>query len=244
MPRQAPSSQAKVRAKPSTVKAGSAKAKTSKAKAAKASSPPLSRDDQLARAALQLAAKHPWSDVTLEDLAHAAGLPFASVQAAFPDLEAVPPAVVQFITRESEKAFSSPPDLPDEELSPRDLLGDLLMTRFDVLQTHRAGILGLTRALQAEPPLVADVVQAQIHAVRSLLAHANVLSPVPWKGFVQTLGFWALYVAVFRRWCSDETPDLAPTLATLDRVLHHAEPFAHALAPTGIEPECCSAKKT
>lgn len=72
-----------------------------------------------------------------------------------------------------------------------------------------------------------------------MLEAAGIASAGP-LGLLRAKGLLAVWLAVLRVWLLDESPDLAPTMAALDRHLRRAEQFAVRLdgfVPPGAGPD-------
>ncbi|MBC7800689.1 MAG: hypothetical protein H7Z10_08700, partial [Gemmatimonadaceae bacterium] len=111
--------------------------------------------------------------------------------------------------------------IPQTEPSPRERLFDLLMARFDALQPNRAGIQQLMQALPTDPGTSMLLYAATLRSMKWMLDGAS----IPSTGLVGGLrvhGLLALWLYAMRTWEKDESPDLAATMATVDRGLDRA----------------------
>ena len=176
-----------------------------------------STEDKIAKATLILAATHPWADLTLDHIARKAKISRAQITARYTDTYAVLPLLVRHITARTvvEIGKASPQD------SPRDRLFDAMMTRFDVLQTHRESLLNIVRAMRHDRRMGLALLPAQCQAMGDMLAAAGLpCSPLATAGLVGIYGFaiWA--------WVRDSTVDMAKTMSALDRGLRSAERLA------------------
>ena len=114
---------------------------------------------------------------------------------------------------------------PDQDLSPRDRLFDLMMERFDVLNENRAAIVSILNAFRFDPK---QAVISLPHLGRSMswMLEAAGLETGGIKGAAKVLGLTALYLKVLRTWKDDDTEDMSATMAALDKSLSHAEEWA------------------
>jgi len=177
-------------------------------------------NDRIILAALSVAAKRPWHEVTLDRVAKAGKLSLAATSAVFASTDAIPPAIVGFIDAETTANIGA----FDRDASPRERLFEILMARFDVLQAHRQGLLAIAEACRKSPALGLAVIQRQWQGMRTMLQLAGIEPDAP-----QIIGLLALYHHVLRHWEHDTSPDMAKTMATLDRSLAHAETVMAAL---------------
>jgi AcrR family transcriptional regulator len=181
--------------------------------------------DRIIDAALALIAERGWRHVSLAAMADAAGLPILQVYRLFPSRTAV---LCGLLRRVDAAVLATPLDLEADE-KPRDRVFDLLMRRFDALQPHRAALEALRRDLPADPCTALALGAALLGSMRLILEAAG----LPAHGFGGSIAVKltaAAYLAAAQTWSRDESPDLAPTMATLDRRLRGIERW---LSPGG-----------
>lgn len=155
-----------------------------------------------------------WADVTLAEAARDAGLAMARVRRRFPSKAAV---LLRFGTLADEAALAG----ATIEGGAREKLFDMLMNRFEVLQSHRGGVLALLTALRTDPATALFLYTATIGSMRWLLDAAG----VPAQGLTGQLrvhGLTAIWLYALRAWERDESPDLSGTMAAIDRGLDRA----------------------
>ena len=95
------------------------------------------------------------------------------------------------------------------------------MSRFDVLQANRRGVLALMDALRTDPGTTLFLWLATLRSMRWLLDAAG----VPTAGVVGELrvqGMGAVWGYALRAWQKDESADMASTMAAVDRGLDRA----------------------
>ncbi len=172
-------------------------------------------DTALIGAAFEEATRKGWTMVTVAGAARAAGLSLADARARFPARE----AILLRLGQHADRAALADP-LP--EGSPREQLFDLLMRRFDALQPYRAGIGALMRALPMEPATALMLADGTRRSMGWMLEAAGI--PIAGaRGAARVTGAVALWLYAARTWLSDDSPDLAATMAALDRGLDRAE---------------------
>src|SRR5262249_45818248 len=123
--------------------------------------------------------------------------------------------------RVDEAVLAAPPAAePDER--PRDRVFDLLMRRFDALQSYKPGFVVLHRELPRDPLTAVAVGGNLLHSVAWTFEAAGV-GRGGIGGMVAVKLTLAAYLATQRVWLRDDSPDLAPTMAELDRRLRGVE---------------------
>src|SRR5215467_7342085 len=90
-------------------------------------------------AALELAAKKPWSDVTLRDIADAAGVSLRELRELFTSKAAL---IAELLRAADDEVLRKTPKRSEGQ-SKRDVLFDVIMTRFDVLAPYKPALKSL-----------------------------------------------------------------------------------------------------
>ena len=175
-------------------------------------------DTALVTAAFRLAGEQGWSGLNVAKAARAAGLPLAEARARFASRGAI---LLRFGRLADQAALLDAPD----DGPVRDRLFDLLMRRFDVLQTHRAGVKALLRSLPSDPATALMLASATQHSMRWMLQGAGITATGP-RGAVQERGLLAIWLWAVRAWERDESDDLSGTMAAVDSALQRADRIA------------------
>lgn len=180
--------------------------------------------DKIVLAALELAALQGWETLTLQDVAEEAGITMVELHGLVDDKFDILNALGRMIDRKTLHNMSA----IDPATSPRDVLFDIFMDRFDVLNDHRDGIIAILNSFKMDPK------QAMIsmpHLCRSMswMLEAAQINTNGIKGAVKVTAITALYLKSLRVWMKDETADLSQTMAALDKSLERAEQFANSL---------------
>jgi AcrR family transcriptional regulator len=182
-----------------------------------------SEADRLINAALLLTAQHGWRGLSMAAIAAEAGLPILTLYRVFPSK---PTLLCAFSRRIDETVLAAPLDLdpagadPDER--PRDRVFDLLMRRFDALRPHRDAIEVLGRELPGDPVSALALGAALLRSMAWMLEAAGIATG-GLRGAIAIKLTAGAYAATLRIWLRDDTPDLAPTMAALDRRLRGIE---------------------
>jgi ubiquinone biosynthesis protein COQ9 len=178
----------------------------------------LQFDTALVTAAFRLAGEQGWSKVNVAVAARDAGLSLAEARERFPSRGAI---LLRFGRLADQAALTE--TATDGPV--RDRLFDLLMRRFDLLQTHRAGVEALLRTLPTDPATALLLACATRRSMRWMLQAAGVTA-TGLRGDLQAKGLMAVWLWAVRAWERDHSDDLSGTMAAVDNALQRAEQAA------------------
>jgi len=151
-------------------------------------------------------------------IAAEAGLPFLRIYRAFPSK----PAILRGFFRRIDEAVLSAPVEGEPDERPRDRVFDLLMCRYDALGPYKEALEVLGRELPTDPCTALALGTRLLRSMQWMLEAAEI-STGGISGIVAVKLTAAAYMATFRVWLHDDSPDLAPTMAALDRRLRGIE---------------------
>jgi AcrR family transcriptional regulator len=183
-----------------------------------ASRPAASERDRIIGAALRLVAEQGWRRLSLGAVAAEAGLPILAVYRHFGSRAAI---LCGFFRGIDEAVLAAPVEA-EADARPRDQVFDLLMRRFDALRPYRDALAVLGRELPADPCTALALGARLLRSIAWMLEAAGI-SAAGLSGAVATKLTAATYLATMRVWLRDDSSDLAPTMATLDRRLRGIE---------------------
>ncbi len=183
-------------------------------------------DRDVTAALMRVAARDGWASTTLAKVAAEAGTTLAALRARFDDRTALLDRFDAVIDA-TVLAGTAPPSAAD---TVKDRLFDVLMRRFDALAPHRPGVLAFWAGLRRDPLAALCRLPAALNSMRWMLEAASVPSSGS-SGLLRAKALLAVWLSACRAWETDETPDLAPTMAALDKALTRAESLAEALEP-------------
>lgn len=191
-----------------------------KKKAKKASSQrPLIID-----ATLKTAAQKKWGEVTLGDIAKNAKISVVDVQKFFLNRDDILPAIVETFDAQVERIVGKSLTMG----KPEDRLFEVIMARFDILQTHRPAILSILNSLRQNPSSLRQLLPAQMKSMQNMLRIAGLVQDEP-KNTMSAFGLGAIYAASLYSWQKDESKDMTATMAALDRHIKRAGKLAEIL---------------
>lgn len=193
-------------------------------KASKKTDPVAS--DQVVVAAFDLAARLGWRHVGLADIAAESKLSLAELYGRYRSKTAI---LIAF-ARAIDAAVLAGTGAPSKDESVRDRLFDALMRRFEAQGPYKDGLAAVLRDGAGGPAALlcggASLLRSMAWTLESAGVGSNGL-----KGRLRTKGLLVVYLSSLRVWLRDETEDLAPTMAALDRQLARAESLAKGDLP-------------
>ena len=183
--------------------------------------------DRILDAALQLAAEMPWRAISMEMIAERAGATLARVHGFYPSK----PAILRAFFRRVDEQVLKEHDFGDRDEPPRERLLDVLLRRLDVLGRHRDAMRSIWRDTACDPVTLLYLAPSMGKAMAWSLEAAGIMAWGP-GGLLRVKGLAAIFASALPVWLRDETQDLGPTTAYLDRNLRRAESFARTMCPS------------
>lgn len=171
-------------------------------------------DRAVVTAVLEQAGLRGWSDVSLAEAAKDAGLDLQRLRARFPGRSAV---LLRFGVIADQAALAG----AATQGTARERLFDMIMSRFDALQQHRAGVLALTAALRTDPLTALLLYGATLRSMAWMLDGAGIPNRGI-KGQLRVHGLAAVWLYALRAWERDESADLSGTMRAVDHALERA----------------------
>lgn len=192
-----------------------------KAEPKKATSKKVDVAAKVLETAMKLAAEGQWRDLSLAEIADAAKMPLATVYPVYPSKQ----AILSALFRRIDAAVLEAEDTSAREGPARDRLFDVLMRRFDALGPYREAMANIIDA-QARDPLAAACGLARLCRSMACMLEAAGFSTSGLRGTLRIKALGAAYLATLRVWLHDDSSDMAPTMATLDRHLGRLDGLA------------------
>ena len=176
--------------------------------------------DNLARlvdAMLQLVAADGWRPITLGAVALRAGVAMSDAHALCGDRVGL---LIAYARRVDVAACADAEAGSDADTRYDELL-DILMRRFEILNANREAVARLLGELPAAPCTLLRCLPAARRSFAGL-ARAAGYPDLGIAGMAMTKALTAVWLMTQRDWLRDDTPDLAATMASLDRNLRRA----------------------
>jgi ubiquinone biosynthesis protein COQ9 len=184
----------------------------------------FSKRSKAVRAALELAKERNWGEVTLADIAQAAGLDLADLRRDF----SCKSDIVRAFQKEVDAEVLAKVKPAAEGQSPRDRLFDIVMTRFEAMQPYKPALKRISSYLCCRPGESAALVCSSLASQYWMLAGAGAKLDGP-GGVLRVAGLASVYGKVFQIWLDDPSPSLDKTMAALDQRLAGGERMLSAV---------------
>ena len=175
-------------------------------------------------AALTCAGAKSWADVTLIDIAEVAGLQLADLRQHFDSKTAILGAIVS--ATDDEVLRTAPKRVEAQDM--RDVLFDIIMTRFDVLAPYKAALKSIHHSSSADPTML----RPMLTSMHWMLQAAGI-DTESHMGRARMMGLATVYASVFRIWLDDDDAGHARTMAALDQRLRRGESVLRNVEQTG-----------
>jgi AcrR family transcriptional regulator len=177
--------------------------------------------EKIVDAFLTLLAEKPFEKIGVAAVAARAGLSLADVRAEFGSTF----DMLAAFARSTDQNVLAALDKDVEESTPRDRLFDVLMRRFEALREHRGALRSLARSARRDPGLAFGLNKLAVRSQQWMLAAAGIDSAGA-MGHARAQTLALLYARAMRTFLADDDPDLARTMAALDREMATAESLA------------------
>jgi AcrR family transcriptional regulator len=184
-------------------------------------------DERLIQAALAAANEQRWRRLSMADIASRAEVSLVDAYRVFPSKAAL---LLAMLSSTDVSVLTDGP--ADKSESVRDRLFDVLMRHFDALHARRPGIAAIIRDLVYEPPTLISLLPRFATSIAWMLETAG-LSTAGLLGTVRIKALSVVYLSTLRIWIDDDTPDMARTMAALDKALRRLEQLARSVPGQG-----------
>jgi AcrR family transcriptional regulator len=187
--------------------------------------------DRIAESALTHAATNGWRNLAVADIAAGAGVSLSELAACYPGKHDILAGFESLIDR--RMLAGAVGDFGD---TPRDRLFAIIMERFDALTPFRDGVKRLTSDLPFDASGALILASCLPRSINWMCEAARISLGGPLMP-LKLMALTGLYLAVFRTWLADDSPDLAKTMAALDRRMDQiAGLFGKEFASRATEP--------
>ncbi len=180
-------------------------------------------DARLVAGLWRTVARHGWDGLTMRRVSAASGVSLAELRRRCPT-----PSVLLALHGRVVDQQVLEGTVSDTGDTPRERLFDVLMRRVDAMQPHRRGILRLLDEALADPFLALALFSGLPRSMAWMLEAAQIGTD-GFSGALRAKGLAGVWLYTVRAWARDNTEDLGPTMAALDRALDRAEQAARTI---------------
>ncbi len=188
----------------------------------------FSKRSKAVKAALDLAKERSWGDISLTDIASAAGVSLADLRREF----SCKTDILRAFQAELDAEVLAKARAVSEPSNPRDRVFDIVMSRFEAMQPHKPALKRIHAYLCCRPGEAAMLFGSSLQSQYWMLEAAGAKLDGP-AGALRVGGLASIYGRVFGVWLDDDTPTLDKTMAALDRRLGTGERML-----SGMEAAC------
>lgn len=108
-----------------------------------------------------------------------------------------------------------------ETSNSRDMLFEIIMTRFDILQLYRKEVLSIFSYFKKRPNYLLFFLPNLLDSIILMLSFAKI-SIKGIKGQIKIKGMMIIYISIFFVWIKDQGPSLEKTMTSVDDYLNKA----------------------
>lgn len=186
---------------------------------------------RIVAALMRLAAERKWRDITMMDIADAAGITLLELRKEFERKGQMLSSFGYMV--DAEVLRKAPKRQPAQ--TARDAIFDVVMSRFDALAPYKAAM----KSAYDGGALDASLLKSLMRSQTVMLQAAGINTEGP-PGQVRVAGLAGVFTRTFRTWLDDTDPGMARTMAALDRHLRSGERSLEALS--GLCATACRVK--
>jgi AcrR family transcriptional regulator len=179
-------------------------------------------DAALSEALFHVIADHGWRGVTPGRLSAASGLAAGEIVRRFPSRLGLLGVWADVVMDQVAQGT-----VPGQGGTPRDRLFDVMMRGLDALAPYRAGLTRLMREMYTDAVLFGAIAPLFQRSMERMLDAAEIDS-AGLRGRLRAAGLTLVWIRAVNAWSKDESEELGPTMATLDRALERAEQAARS----------------
>lgn len=176
--------------------------------------------EKVVQTSLHLADTMGWDFVTLKDISKEADITLSELYDLIDDKNDILVLLGRMIDKRVIGEFSL-----DDSSTQREILFDLLMDRFEVLNDFRPGLIAILNYFKYDPK---QALMSSPHLCRSMnwMLETAGIETGGFKGMIKVAGLTGVYLKTLKVWMEDETSDLSAVMSALDKNLGRAENMA------------------
>jgi len=189
-----------------------------------------SKEERIIAATLKLAKFNRWKNISMKIISEEAKIPLSEIIKILPTKTAI---LIEF-NRLVDKRLSENNHNNEETANSRDLLFELLMERFDILNENKEALVNIMKSIAKESPVTGII--GIISSLQSITRIMEICA-IPNRGLLgkfRLKAVFAIYLKAMYCWLEDDTPGLSKTMADLDKSLTRLEVLLSRLSPTNL----------
>ena len=162
-----------------------------------------------------------WEEFSLEKLSTKEKIPINDLKVFFKCKN----SIVDKFSRMIDKNIESKLRIEDfKDSSKKDILFELIMMRFDEMESFKGSLLKILDVSKNKPLLISIITKNVMNTMDFFLELSNSYNNYAFDILKKNFLF-IIYSISFKTWLSDDTEDLSKTMAELDKLLSTAENF-------------------
>ncbi|MFN7662237.1 MAG: hypothetical protein ACK5PQ_00705 [Alphaproteobacteria bacterium] len=162
-----------------------------------------------------------WNHTTLEDVANTLNVSIGEIQNILPQKE----KIFHLLASEVESSVYSELQDPDIVVyAEKDQVMEILVTKLEAMTPFKVFLKYLRNNFLSHTEISIPFAMAELASLEKILAHYQI-NQNNLLGELKRKAIFGVYLLAMDTWVQDESPDLAPTLAKLDRLLSKGETF-------------------
>lgn len=171
--------------------------------------------EKIVQATLKLAGEQSWEHISLYDIASDLDVSLSDIFDVVEDKQ----DILGFYGRHIDKQVLAQMGQFGDGDSKKDILFDVLMDRFEILNENRAALLSILKSFKFDPKQALFSAPHLCKSISWMCEAANV-NTFGWRGAMKITAITGIYLNALRVWMRDETQDLSKTMAVLDKSLN------------------------
>ena len=189
-----------------------------------------SKKERIIAATLKLAKSNSWKNISMKIISEEAKIPLSEIIKILPTKTAI---LIEF-NRLVDKRLSENNHNNEESVNSRDLLFELLMERFDILNENKEALVNIMKSIAKESPITGIIgIISSVQSINKIME----ICAIPNRGLLgkfRLKAVFAIYLKAMYCWLEDDTPGLSKTMADLDKSLTRLEVLLSRLSPTDL----------
>ncbi len=174
------------------------------------------KKQHILKKSIDLANSTNWGSLSMQDIAKYTDANVNELQKIFVDKHDIVKAILNdFDKKIEEENF----DFDMEFDSKKDRLFEVIMYRFDLLNENRSALISMLSPAMNNPEIAIGYKENFCNSIRIILEKAKITSTNMLQEDVMLAAVATAYMLSVKIWLTDETADMAKTMATLDKYL-------------------------